>query len=148
MKNQFIFTLNNSGYLIILFTKGGILQKFDKKGKLLWSRNILKELPEKERNEESFKRTRSGETKGTANFIGLAILEDNRIFASGRFTGILLSEEGKVLRLFKSPVGKGGFGDLLFWKGSFLFWLDMQYDFHRYIKFKPSKEKIRNGTVK
>lgn len=139
MNNQLIFTLNNSGHIIVLFTKEGKLQKFDKKGKLLWSRNILKELPGKERNEESFKRTGGGGIKGTVNFIGLSVLEDNRIFASGRFTGMLLSEEGKVLRLFKSPLGKGGFGGLLFWKGSLLIGLDMQYDFHRYIKVKPPK---------
>jgi hypothetical protein len=138
-KNLLIFTLNNSGHIIVLFTKEGKLQKYDKQGKLLWSRNILKELPENERNEESIKRIGVGGIKVTYNFLGLAVLEDNRIFASGRFTGMLLSDEGKVIGLFKRPLGKWGFGGLLFWKGSLLIGWDMQYDFHRYIKVKPPK---------
>jgi hypothetical protein len=141
MNNLIVFTLDNSGNLIILFIKGGNMQKYDKHGKLLWDRDILKELPKKERNEERFKRKKSGGITGKFNFHGLAVLEDNRIFASGIFTGVLLSEEGKVLGVYKSPKGKGGFGDLIFWKGSRLFWLEEQYDFHRYIKFKQPKDK-------
>nr|NIR04338.1 hypothetical protein [Candidatus Aminicenantes bacterium] len=141
MKNLIIFTLDNSGNLIILFIKGGNMQKYDKQGKLLWDRDMLKELPKKERNEERFKRKKSVGITGRINFHGLAVLEDNRIFASGIFTGVLLSEEGKVLGLYKSPKGKGGFGDLIFWKGSRLFWLEKQYDFHRYIKFNQPKDK-------
>jgi hypothetical protein len=140
MKNQLIFTLDNSGHIIVLFTKLGKLQKYDKQGKLLWSRDILKELPKKERNEEKFKKLKGG-IRGAVNFLGLAVLEDNRIFASGVFTGVLLSEKGTVIGLFKSPEGKGGFGYLLFWKGSRLIGMEKQYDFHRYIKFKKSKNK-------
>jgi len=136
MKNQLIFTLDNSGYVIVLFTKEGKLQKYDKKGNLLWTRVILKELPKKERNEESFKRLKGGGIEGTINFLGLAVLEDNRIFASGRFSGLLLSSGGETVGLFRSPVGKGGFGDLIFWKDSRLIGLEKRYDFHRHIKFK------------
>jgi hypothetical protein len=141
MKNQLIFTLDNSGHIIVLFTKEGKLHKYDKQGKLLWSRDILKELPKKERNKERFERLKGGGIRGRINFLGLAVLEDNRIFASGIFTGVLLSEDGKLLGLFKSPEGKGGFGGLIFWKGSRLIWLEKQYDFHRYIKFKQPKDK-------
>lgn len=141
MRNLLIFTIDNSGNLIILFSKKGNMQKYDKQGKLLWERDILKELPEKERNEERFKRLKSGGIRGTINFLGLAVMEDNRIFASGRFSGLLLSEEGKALGLYKSPKGKGGFGDLIFWKGSRLIELEEQFNFHRYIKFKQPKDK-------
>jgi hypothetical protein len=145
LKNKLIFTLDNFGHIIVLFVKSGELQKFDKQGKLLWSRNILKELPEKERNEEPSKRLKDGTIMTRINFLGISLLEDNRIFASGVFSGLLLSADGKIIGRFKSPAGKGGFGDLLFWKGNHLIGMEKQFDFQRYIKLKPMKDlKNRN----
>ncbi len=131
-KNQLNFAFDHDGNVIVLFIKTGKLKKYDKQGKLLWAREILTALPKKERNEEDFKRSKEG-IKGTVNFIGLAILEDNRIFASGIFSGVLVSAKGELIRLFKRPAGKC-FGNLLFWNGSRLIGVVKHYDFSRYLK--------------
>jgi hypothetical protein len=134
LRNKLIFKIDHAGNVIVLFNKLGILQKYDRVGNLLWSKDILQVLPKNERNIEGIKRTRDGGISFRVNFIGLAILEDDRIFASGEKTGILLSERGKVLGLFNPPEYKGGFGMLLFWKGTRLMGLHRQYNFSKYIQ--------------
>jgi DNA-binding beta-propeller fold protein YncE len=141
LKNRIIFSLDKNGNLIVLFTKYGQLEKYDPKGVRLWSRNILQDLPKKERNEEGVKRTRAGGIKYSVNFSGLAVSENGQIFASGIFTGLLLSEKGTLIGRFKSPGGKGGFGDLLFWKGTRLIGLERQFDFQRYFNVQKSPAK-------
>lgn len=139
LKHQLIFTIDNFDNVIVLFVKHGKLEKYDKKGVRLWSREILQALPEKERNEEGVKRTKSGSIRYALNFLGLSILEDNRIFAIGVYTGILLSEEGKVIGLFKLPGKKRVIADMSFWRGSRLITLKKQYDFKRYIDIRTKQ---------
>lgn len=130
---QFIFVLDQESNVIVLFSKEGKLEKFDKKGKRLWTRDILQLLPEDEKDESGLKNYSNGSMGATFNFSGLALRDDNRIFVSSRFAGLMFSNDGYIQNIFKHPIGKSVFGNLILWIGNRLLFLDKQFDFNRYI---------------
>jgi len=124
----FSFKIDRNDNIVLLFLKKGELKKYDKKGNLIWFRNIYDDLKNKEKIENKFKqkKTKKGfQFKFNLIFLGL-FAKDDFILVSHKWGGIIYNKRGKLIKYIRQKSNKG-FGANFIWKSKKLYTYEKIY---------------------
>lgn len=114
---NFEFLTDQEDNLVMLYKQGALLKKYTPDGKIVWSRDLYKDLPENlHRNTrvDVKKKGRSVNITNLSDFFGICFIDDEQIFVSCNKMGMVYDKSGKLLFRIIEPSGKG-FGSRIVW---------------------------------
>jgi len=116
LNTLFLFRLDSEDNLILLYTKKGVLTKYDARGNKLWEHNLYDDYVREKGDKNKFeviRESRKYMVKYTLDFTGICIIGQDKIFISTPKGGILYNTDAKPLCRYKTNQ-KGGLGRPLF----------------------------------
>lgn len=101
MELYYHIKLDNKENIYVMYYLGRVLEKYDAKGKLLWSKPIENELLDKWPKNEDVKRDKKGKIHTTFRIFGMNITPKNSVVIGHAGGGCMFSPDGNMKHLIR-----------------------------------------------